>query len=46
MLDVSNNKEIKQPWLSATLLKMKFNIEHIIFIYIQYGNEIKFIGNV
>jgi len=30
----------------ADLLKMKFNMEHIIFIYIQYGNEIKFIGNV
>ena len=30
----------------ADLLKMKFNMEHIIFIYIQYGNEIKIIGNV
>lgn len=30
----------------ADLLKMKFDIEHIIFIYIQYGNQIKFIGNV
>ena len=30
----------------ADLLKIKFNMEHIIFIYIQYGNEIKFIGNV
>ena len=30
----------------ADLLKMKFNMEHIIFIYIQYGHEIKFIGNI
>lgn len=30
----------------ADLLKMKFDINHIIFIYIQYGNEIKFIGNI
>lgn len=30
----------------ADLLKMKFDINHIIFIYIQYGHEIKFIGNV
>ena len=30
----------------ADLLKMKFDMEHIIFIYIQYGHEIKFIGNV
>ena len=30
----------------GNLLKMKFDIEHIVFIYIQYGHEIKFIGNV
>ena len=30
----------------ADLLKMKFDMEHIIFIYIQYGDEIKFVGNV
>ena len=30
----------------ADLLKLKFDINHIIFIYIQYGNEIKFIGNI
>ncbi len=30
----------------ADLLKMKFDMEHIIFIYIQYGYEIKFVGNV
>ena len=30
----------------ADLLKLKFDIHHIIFIYIQYGHEIKFIGNV
>jgi hypothetical protein len=30
----------------ADLLKMKYDIDHIIFIYIQYENEIKFIGNV
>lgn len=28
------------------LLKVKFKLSQTIFIYIQYGNQIKFIGNV
>jgi hypothetical protein len=30
----------------SDLLKVKFELSHTIFIYIQYGNQIKFIGNV
>ena len=30
----------------SDLLKVKFDLSHTIFIYIQYGNQIKFIGNV
>ena len=30
----------------SDLLKLNFTIDDTIFIYIQYGNEIKFIGNI
>ena len=30
----------------SNLLKRKFISKHIIFIYVQYGSQIKFIGNV
>lgn len=45
------NNVMHQFILSASeyignLLKLKFTLSHTIFIYIQYGNEIKFIGNV
>jgi hypothetical protein len=30
----------------SDLLKVKFDLSHTIFIYIQYGNQIKFIGNI
>ena len=30
----------------SDLLKVKFELCHTIFIYIQYGNQIKFIGNI
>uniref|UniRef100_A0A6C0D3D8 Uncharacterized protein n=1 Tax=viral metagenome TaxID=1070528 RepID=A0A6C0D3D8_9ZZZZ len=30
----------------GNLLKRKFSIDEMIFIYIQYGHDIKFIGNI
>ena len=30
----------------SNILKKPFVMDHVIFIYVQYGNEIKFIGNV
>jgi hypothetical protein len=30
----------------SDLLKLKFTMDQTIFIYIQYKNEIKFIGNI